>query len=156
MTRWRRTTACERAAQWISLDLDGELGRLEQAALARHLRRCDRCRWTSSEIGSFTSLLRGAPPIDPSRAVVVVTPAWARRRARAKFRGSILALAAAVSGLVAVGVVPHSGGAPPSTIGFSGTAQQQQFARDHAESEPSLFVVAENSPPPSLAARPLL
>ena len=37
MTRWRRTTACERGAQWISLDLDGELSRLEQTALARHL-----------------------------------------------------------------------------------------------------------------------
>jgi predicted anti-sigma-YlaC factor YlaD len=156
MTRWRRTTACERAAQWISLELDGELGRLEQAALARHLRRCGRCRSTSSDIGTFTSFLRDAPAIDPSRAVVVVMPAWARRRARATIRGGVLALAAAVSGVVAVGVLPHSGGTPPSTMGFSGTAQQQQFARDHAESEPTVFVVAENSPPPSLAARPLL
>ena len=30
MGRWRRTTACERAAQWISLELDGELGELER------------------------------------------------------------------------------------------------------------------------------
>jgi hypothetical protein len=41
-------------------------------------------------------------------------------------------------------------------MGFSGTAQQQQFARDHAQSEPTVFMVAENSLPPSLAARPLL
>ena len=156
MTRWRRTTACERAAQWISLDLDGELGRLEQAALARHLRRCDRCRSTSSEIETFTSVLRDSPPVDPARAVVVVTPSWARRRARAKIRGGVLALAVAVSGALAVAVIPHSGGEPPSTIGFSGAAQQQQFARDHARSEPTVFVVAENVPPPSLAARPLL
>lgn len=155
MTRWRRTTACERAAQWISLDLDGELGRLEQAALARHLRRCDRCRATNSEIGTFTTLLRDAPPVEPSRAVVVVTPAWARRRARAKVRGGILALAVATAGAFAVAFLPRSESTPPSSIGFSGT-QQQQFARDHARSEPTLFVVAETSPPPSLAPRPLL
>src|SRR5215831_2957265 len=119
MTRWRRTTACERAAQWISLDLDGELGRLEQAALARHLRRCDRCRSTSSEIEMFTSFLRDAPPIDPARAVVVVTPEWARRRARRKIRGGVLALAVAVAGAFAVVELPHSGSEPPSTIGFS-------------------------------------
>ena len=156
MTRWRRTTACERAAQWMSLDLDGELGRLEQAALARHLRRCERCRAANSEIGTFTSFLREAPPIEPSRAVVVVTPAWAvKRRARAKIRGGILALAVATAGAFAVAVLPQSESTPPSSIGFSGT-QQQEFARDHALSEPTLFVVAETSPPPSLAPRPLL
>jgi len=156
MTRWRRTTACERAAQWISLDLDGELGRLEQAALARHLRRCDRCRTTNTEIGIFTGLLRDSPPVDPSRAVVVVTPPWARRRARAKVRGGILAFAVAIAGATAVAVLPHSESTPPSSIGFSGTAQQRAFARDHARSEPTLYVVSETSPPPSLASRPLL
>ena len=156
MTRWRRTTACERAAQWISLELDGELGRLEQAALARHLRRCDRCRSTSSEIETFTSVLRDSPPVDPARAVVVVTPEWVRRRTRAKIRGGVLALAVAVSAGLAVAVLPRSGSEPPSMIGFSGAEQQQQFALDHAKSEPTLFVVAENAPPPSLASRPLL
>jgi ferric-dicitrate binding protein FerR (iron transport regulator) len=155
MTRWRRTTACERATQWISLELDGELSRLEQAALARHLRRCDRCRSANTDIGRFTSLLRAAPPVEPARAVVVVTPPWARRRTRAKIRGGVFALAVAIAGLLSVGVLPHSGGEPPSTIGFSG-AEQHVFARDHAENEPTLFVVAESTPPPSLAGRPLL
>jgi predicted anti-sigma-YlaC factor YlaD len=156
MTRWRRTTACERATQWISLELDGELGRLEQAALARHLRHCERCKSASTDIGRFTSLLRGAPPVEPARAVVVVTPPWARRRARAKIRGGVLALTVAIAGLLSVAVLPHSGGEPPSTIGFSGAEQQRGFARDHAENEPTLFVVAERTLPPSLAARPLL
>jgi predicted anti-sigma-YlaC factor YlaD len=156
MTRWRRTTACERAAQWISLELDGELSRIEQAALARHLRRCHRCKSTSTEIGMFTSLLRDSPAVEPARAVIVATPPWAKRRARAKIRGGVLALVVAIGGMVSVAVAPHSGGEPPSTIGFSGAVQQRGFARDHAENEPTLFVVAENSPPPSLATRPLL
>lgn len=156
MTRWRRTTACERAAQWISLELDGELGRLEQAALARHLRRCDRCRFTSSDIGLFTELLRDEPPVEPTRAVVVVTPGWAKRRARATFGGGALALAAAVAAALAVAVLPHSSGEPASTIGFSGAAEQQVFARDHVQGEPTLFVAPEAPSPPSFAARALL
>jgi|SRR5262249_21332613 hypothetical protein len=162
MTRWRRTTACERAAQWISLDLDGELGRLEQAALARHLRRCDRCRDTNTQIGLFTSVLRDAPPVEPSRAVAVVTPPWARRRARTRARAGILAFALAAAGGVAVAVLPRSGGTPQSSFDFSGARQQQLFARAHVRSEPTLFVVADSStppsssPPPSLTLRPLL
>ena len=107
MTRWRRTTACERAAQWISLELDGELGRLDEAALARHIRRCDRCQSSSLEIGAFTGLLREEPPVAPSRAVVVVTPAWAKRRARATIRGGALALIAALAAMLAVAVLPR-------------------------------------------------
>jgi len=156
MTRWRRTTACERATQWISLELDGELGRLEEAALARHLRRCDRCRHTSTEVGSFTMLLRDAPPVEPARAIVVPTPAWAKRRARATIRGGALALVAAIAGVFAIAVLPPADSAPPSSIVFSGAEQQQAFARDHARGEPTLFVVADNAPAPSLAPRPLL
>ena len=156
MTRWRRTTACERATQWISLELDGELGRLEQAALTRHLRRCDRCSSTSTEFGAFTRLLREAPPVEPPRPVFVVTPGWVKRRTRARIRGGVLALAVAISGAFAFTVLPRSGGEPPSAIGFSGAEQQQVFARDHTRSEPTLFVVADNAPAPSLAARPLL
>lgn len=155
MTRWRRTTACERATQWISLELDGELSRLEQAALARHLRRCESCRDTSTEIGWFTMLLRDAPPIEPFRAIVVPTPTWAKRRARATIRGGALALVAAIAGVFAVLVLPHSESAPPSSIGFSGT-QQRLFARDHAQVEPTLFVIADKVPAPSLVPRPLL
>ncbi len=156
MTRWRRTTACERAAQWISLEVDGELGRLEQAALARHLRRCDGCLSSSIEIGAVTELLREEKPIEPSRPVVVVTPAWARRRARATLRGGALALAAALAVMAAVAVMPRSGGDPPSTIGFSDAQQQQAFARDHVQGEPTVFVVAEPPSAPSFAARALL
>jgi predicted anti-sigma-YlaC factor YlaD len=155
MTRWRRTTACERAAQWISLELDGELGRLEQAALDRHLRRCDRCRATTGQMGAFTLLLREAPLLGPARAVVVEPPVWARRRARAALRGSVLALAAAVAGIFSIGVLPHSGRTPPSSVEVS-WKQQQVVARDHARSEPRLFVVADEAPAPSLSVHPLL
>jgi hypothetical protein len=157
MTRWRRTTACERAAQWISLDLDDELGRLEQAALARHLRRCDRCKSSSDEIGAFTVLLREAPQLEPARAIAVVTPPWARRRARATLRGGALALAAALTAsLAALFALPHSGSDPPSALGFAGPKQQHVFAREHVTSEPTLFVIEQSLPTHSFAGRALL
>jgi predicted anti-sigma-YlaC factor YlaD len=156
MTRWRRTTACERAAQWVSLDLDGELSRIEAAALARHLRRCESCRYSSGEIGAFTAMLRDAPPIEPARAIVVPAPPWAKRRARATLRGGALALA--VAGAVFLGVSQLSQSATPSSgsLDFSGAAAQQAFARDHVLSEPTLYVVANAPPPRSFAGRALL
>ncbi|HUK45365.1 MAG TPA: zf-HC2 domain-containing protein [Gaiellaceae bacterium] len=155
MTRWRRTTACERAAQWVSLELDGELGRLEQAALARHLRRCDRCRASSDEVGAFTALLREAVPVEPARAIPVVTPAWARRRAGATtLGGGALALAAVLAAVAAIVMIPHSGGNPSSKLGFSDRHQQHLFAREHVLGEPTVYVV--KPPAPSLTPRALL
>ncbi len=111
MTRWRRTTPCERAAQWISLDLDGELGRLEQAALARHLRRCDRCRRPSARLAG-SPLSCGSAAGRARRPVAVVTPAWARRRARsaaARGRARSIALAAAVVAASTLLAIPRAG-----------------------------------------------
>src|SRR5437763_9636463 len=89
MMRWRRTMTCDRAAQWISLDLDGELTELERAGLARHLDRCDTCRATSIEVGGFTRLLRSAPLVEPAAPVAVVLP-----RVRVRKRAGVVALAA--------------------------------------------------------------
>ena len=156
MTRWRRTTACERAAQWVSLELDGELGRLEEAALARHLRRCDRCRASSAEIGAFTALLRGAPPVEPARAIVVPAPAWATRRARATLRGGALALAVSFAVFVGFAQLSQPTASTGNSLGFAGPAAQRVFAEDHTSSEPIVYVVADQPPAPSFAARALL
>jgi ferric-dicitrate binding protein FerR (iron transport regulator) len=141
MTRWRRTTPCERAPQWISLDLDGELGRLEQAALVRHLRRCDSCRSASAEIGGFTGLLRSAPPVEPARAIVVPGPAWARRRAAGTLRGGALVLAVAAAVFASLTALTASPSAPTGTFGFANEAQQINFAREHVASEPIVYLI---------------
>src|SRR5690242_14767612 len=130
MSRWRRTTPCERAAQWISLDLDGELGRLEQAALLRHLRRCDHCRSASSEIGGFTLALRAAEPVAPERAVAVVTPAWARRRARGALRGGALVVAVAAAVFAILTALTSQPSGSNGSFGFANQTQQIQFARE--------------------------
>ncbi len=156
MTRWRRTTACERAAQWVSLELDGELGRLEEAALARHLRRCERCRASSAEIGRFTALLRAAPPVEPATPIIVPTPAWATRKARATLRGGALALAVTVAVFVGVSQLPQSASTDGNSLGFAGAAAQRTFAEDHTRREPIVYIVAGDPSAPSFAARALL
>ena len=62
---WRRGRACERASEWISLELDGELGRLERSALHRHLERCEGCRTTNATLDSVTQAIRAEPQIEP-------------------------------------------------------------------------------------------
>jgi ferric-dicitrate binding protein FerR (iron transport regulator) len=154
MTRWRRTTACERASQWISLDLDGELGRLEQAALARHLGRCERCRAVSSEFQGFTGLLRDAPAVEPERLVAV--PHSRRSRTRTNLRGMAIAVLASAAVFGAFSAVPRSGGHPTSSLSFGDRQQQRAYVREHLQAERTLYEAAQPAAAPPFAGRALL
>jgi len=120
MIGWRRTTPCERAAQWTSLELDGELSPLEQAALARHLERCETCGELRAELGGITALLRSAPLAEPEYDVVLHSAG--RRRARVVRRVTLGAAFAAAA--AAVGVLL----ALPSPSGLLGGPAQQALA----------------------------
>ena len=154
MTRWRRTTACERASQWISLELDGELGRLEQAALVRHLGRCDRCRAVSAEFRGFTGLMRAAAPIASHRPVVI--PFSARSVRGTTLRGMAIALVAAAAVFGAFSLAPHSNGHPASSLSFGSRHQQQQFVREHLRIEPRFYDAAPPASALPFAGRVLL
>jgi predicted anti-sigma-YlaC factor YlaD len=54
-----RGQLCDRARQWASLRLDGELSELESALLDSHLARCDACRAFSVEAAGIAAALRG-------------------------------------------------------------------------------------------------
>jgi anti-sigma factor RsiW len=150
--RWWRSHACERAVQWISLDLDGELSQLEQAALARHLEGCARCRAASAELGGFTSLMRSAPAVALSAPIALVTPS-----VRARRRAAIGLLTAAAAVAAVVTALPHTGGEPTTaSLGFSSAKQERQFALAHVRSEPVLFVVPPSPPAGPFASRALL
>jgi predicted anti-sigma-YlaC factor YlaD len=118
--------------QWLSLDLDGELGDVERAGLERHLERCERCRARRTDISAFTLILRTEPPIGPAKSIPVSMSGRPRLVRRAAVTGAAAALAAAVA---FVGI-PHSGSGPSGALDF-GTAQQQlRFAEDHTVIEP--------------------
>jgi predicted anti-sigma-YlaC factor YlaD len=56
-----RPAKCERAAQFVSLDLDGELSRFERAILTSHLRRCPSCAEHAQRVAEVTTLVRATP-----------------------------------------------------------------------------------------------
>ena len=57
----RPSLPCERAREWASLRLDGELSQLESAMLESHLARCAACHAVVSRTEAFTTALRAAP-----------------------------------------------------------------------------------------------
>lgn len=86
--------ACDRARQWATADLDGELSRFERVLLSAHLDGCPSCREFHVAIGGFTGLLRDTPPERLERVIEI-------RRARRRL-GLRLAPAAAAMAVVAV------------------------------------------------------
>src|SRR5919197_1167501 len=86
---------CDRARQWASLELDGELSSFELALLENHLESCPSCAAFRAEIGGLTRELRAAP-YEPFGGIVL-----GRIRRRIGLR---LAPAAAAMVVAAVGL----------------------------------------------------
>jgi hypothetical protein len=86
-----RHAVCDRARQWASLRLDGELSQLEEALLDAHLTSCGSCADFVSDTYAATSLLRAAPLEVPAQQVGL--PA----RRRVALGGVRLGAAAAVA-----------------------------------------------------------
>src|SRR3954454_14838294 len=107
------SNACDRAREWGSLALDGELSGFEQALLDAHLERCDDCRAFMAGVGDATTLLRGSAPERPSRPISIPS----RARSGVGLR-NVLALAAAASIFVTAGLfgVMHSLGTGPQPL----------------------------------------
>jgi predicted anti-sigma-YlaC factor YlaD len=58
---------CDRAREWASLRLDGELSPLEEELLERHLELCDDCRAFEDDVRWATDVLRLTPQERPLR-----------------------------------------------------------------------------------------
>ena len=157
MGRWRRTSPCERAAQWISLRLDGELSELETAALDRHLEACPRCLELSRRVGGFTWMLRDQPLVEIPAPVYVAATARRRRARVARRGGAVLAFAAALGAVASFVILPHGAAPATSALSFRSLAEQKKFATvEHVRAEPETFVTAATiAPVRSFGARAL-
>jgi hypothetical protein len=60
-----RSGRCERARQWASLRIDGELTELEDALLEKHLTACGPCRSFAARLTATTELVRATPQERP-------------------------------------------------------------------------------------------
>ena len=105
---WRSSVTCERAREWVSLRVDGELSEFEGALLAVHLDRCDSCCGFALDVGVFTEELRRQPLEPVGFTVALPRP----RRARVQVRLGHLTAAAVVTaavGLSTLAVTQHVG-----------------------------------------------
>jgi predicted anti-sigma-YlaC factor YlaD len=88
--------ACDRARQWVSADVDGELSRFEGVLLAAHTAACPSCREFHAATLAITTTLRTEPLERPARLIEI-------KRVRRRIRGR-LAPAVAAMAVVAVGL----------------------------------------------------
>lgn len=107
---------CERTRGWASLDLDGELGDLENLLLEEHLTRCQSCATFVEGIAVVASAIRSAPVELPPRRPLELP---ARRgivpiAVRLAGVAAILALAAGL-GFLGSSLSGPSGTVPAST-----------------------------------------
>jgi anti-sigma factor RsiW len=86
---------CERARQWASAAVDGELSTFERALLADHIERCASCREFSRDVTGLTTALRAAPR-EPFEGVVI---SRVRRQVRLRLAPAAAAMAIAAVGL---------------------------------------------------------
>lgn len=88
--------ACDRARQWATADLDGELSRFERVLLDAHLAECPSCREFATAIGGITGMLRSAPPESIGRTIEI---GRLRRRLGLRLAPAVAAMAVTVVGL---------------------------------------------------------
>ena len=85
---------CDRAREYSSRSLDGELSDFERALLETHLERCDACRAYAVELAEIVARLRTAPLEALPHPVAL--PSRSRVRLRA-LQGAAAVAAAAVA-----------------------------------------------------------
>jgi anti-sigma factor RsiW len=125
------TRRCDRAREYASLRLDGELSEFERALLESHLDGCPSCSAFAADIAAVTGQLREAPLERPTIAVTLP------RRSFVTLRGvQASAAAAAIVSVVGIGALfgmLHSSAATPSQGGaakFGSMAGERRFDRD--------------------------
>jgi anti-sigma factor RsiW len=90
-----RAQRCDRAREWISLQVDGELSEFERIVLEAHVAHCGECRTFRVDVRGISRELRHAPLERLGRPIVLPR--------RTRFAGRTLQLAAATAAAVAVG-----------------------------------------------------
>lgn len=90
---------CERARQWASIELDGELSTFERVLLRAHLAHCPPCRAFREQTGGLTHALRAAPLEQLEQPIQI---GRMRRRLRLRLAPAAAAMAVAFVGLGSV------------------------------------------------------
>jgi predicted anti-sigma-YlaC factor YlaD len=110
--------ACERAREWATAEVDGELSRFELVLLRAHLDACPSCHEFHTAIGGITRTLRATPLERLERAIEV---SRLRRRLRPRLAPAAAAMAVAAvvlgSGVVSSDLRSGSVSSAASSVG---------------------------------------
>jgi predicted anti-sigma-YlaC factor YlaD len=87
---------CDRARQWASIELDGELSTFERVLLRAHLAHCPPCRDFREQTSGLTHALRAAPLEQLEQPIQI---GRMRRRLRLRVAPAAAAMAVAFVGL---------------------------------------------------------
>ena len=115
---------CDRAREWVSRRLDGELSPLEDELLDRHLDACADCRVFEGDVRWATDVLRLTPQERPSRRVTLPAPA------RTRLTGRRLTAVAAAASLAAGALVGALAERPSSQAPATGPTEVSLLSND--------------------------
>ena len=119
---------CDRAREYASLRLDGELSEFERALLDSHLERCPSCRVFAGDLVAVTDRLRSAPLVAPELAITLP------RRRFAGLRGvQVSAAAAAIMSVVGIGTLFGMLQSSATTTSAAASPQLASMAREGRE-----------------------
>lgn len=114
--------ACDRARQWATAEVDGELSRFEIVLLKAHLDSCASCREFRAAIAGISTTLRATPLERLENAIEVKRLRW-RVRARFAPAAAAMAVAAVVLGSGVVSSELRSGSVRDASPGLDGVAR---------------------------------
>jgi anti-sigma factor RsiW len=134
---------CERAREWTSLRLDGELSPLEEELLVRHLETCQECRTFESNVRWATDVMRLTAAERPSQRVTIPARPAAGRWVGPR-RAAIVAAAALALGALVGSTAQGPGPSEPDSPG-----QVSLVDADDLDFPPSAPVPDPPPPPPS-------
>jgi predicted anti-sigma-YlaC factor YlaD len=115
---------CDRARQWASIELDGELSAFEGVLLHAHLAGCGSCREFHAGIGDFAAALRSAP----EEQFEGVQLGRMRRRVRLRLAPAVAAMAVLAVGLGSISASSQLGfdsgtTTPPAAVSVDVSSQ---------------------------------
>jgi predicted anti-sigma-YlaC factor YlaD len=114
---------CDRIREWVSLELDCDLSRIERALVDRHLAGCAECRAFAIDVHAFTDRLRAAP-LEP-----LEQPIQLPGRGRLTARSFQVAVAASVA-VAAIGVASLSSSLRGDSLGAKVTPVSAEPSKD--------------------------
>lgn len=141
----RPSLPCERAREWASLRLDGELSQLENAMLESHLARCAACDEVVVGTEALTTALRTSP-LEALRRPIAIPRAAAMRAARVTAAAAVMLVAAGLGSVFATSMpsstTEHA--APRPSVVDSDDRLLREMRRDQLQIERAMLQT--NSP----------